>query len=476
MLNALKQPRGFSIFFLTEMWERYGFYITQTLLILYLIGYFHLTDSVSYGILGSFTALAYINPALGGYIADRYLGARQAILWGALLISTGYLILTGAHDLPHVFISLAVIAMGTGLLKPNVSSLLGSLYSKNDSRRHTGFTIFYMGISLGIILATTGGGYLEEFVGWKNTYFIAAMVLLVAWLTFFFGSRFYKIHDVRLIQHSTKKYIQALVFIALMILVNVVIITHQKLSIIAFSLVALFSVLLVLYEARRAHNSIERRRLLAYLLLSCISVFFWAIYFQLYFSMNLFVERVVDRQVFGMSVPASFFVSIESFGLILFGPILGGLWYVLARKGKAISIPVKFAGSLLMMALAFGLLFVSSLFINGQGLVGPTWIVLVYLIIAVGELMLSPIGLAMVTELVPERLAGLMMGIFFVTLGLGGKLAGVIADYAAISPNIIDLHQMEGIYHHAFGIYFVVCLVIALMSVALIPVIKKLIY
>lgn len=419
MLNALKQPKGFSIFFLTEMWERYGFYITQTLLILYLIGYFHLTDSVSYGILGSFTALAYINPALGGYIADRYLGARQAILWGALLISAGYIILTGATGLPHVFISLAVIAMGTGLLKPNVSSLLGSLYYQNDSRRHTGFTIFYMGISLGIILATTGGGYLEEFVGWKNTYFIAAMVLLVAWLTFFFGSRFYKIHDVRVMQHSSKKYIQALVFIALMILVNVVIITHQKLSIIAFSLVALFSVLLVLYEARCAHNSIERRRLLAYLLLSCISVFFWAIYFQLYFSMNLFVERVVDRQVFGMSVPASFFVSIESFGLILFGPILGGLWYVLARKGKAISIPVKFAGSLLMMALAFGLLFVSSLFINGQGLVGPTWIVLVYLIIAVGELMLSPIGLAMVTELVPERLAGLMMGIFFVTLGLG---------------------------------------------------------
>ena len=210
MLNALKQPRGFSIFFLTEMWERYGFYITQTLLILYLIGYFHLTDKASYGILGSFTALAYINPALGGYIADRYLGARFAILWGALLISAGYLVLMGAHDLPHVFIALAVIAMGTGLLKPNVSSLLGSLYSKNDSRRHTGFTIFYMGISLGIILATTGGGYLQEFVGWKNTYFIAALVLLFAWLTFFFGSRFYKIHDVCKVQHSVKKYSQAL--------------------------------------------------------------------------------------------------------------------------------------------------------------------------------------------------------------------------------------------------------------------------
>jgi POT family proton-dependent oligopeptide transporter len=380
-----------------------------------------------------------------------------------------------ATDLPHVFIALAVIAMGTGLLKPNVSSLLGSLYSKNDSRRHTGFTIFYMGISLGIILATTGGGYLQEFVGWKNTYFIAAIVLLVAWLTFFFGSRFYKIQDVCEMAHSTKKYMKALASMVLMIFVNVVIITHQTLSVIAFSLVALFSVVFVLYAAGVAESVLERKRLLAYLLLSCISVFFWAIYFQLYFSMNLFVDRVVDRQMFGMNVPASFFVSIESFGLILFGPILGGLWYILARNGKAISIPVKFAGSLLMMVLAFGLLFVSSLFTNSQGLVGSAWIVLVYLIIAVGELMLSPIGLAMVTELVPQRLAGLMMGLFFVTLGLGGKLAGVIADYAAISPNITDLNQMETIYHHAFGIYFVVCLVIAMISMALIPVIKKLI-
>jgi POT family proton-dependent oligopeptide transporter len=312
-------------------------------------------------------------------------------------------------------------------------------------------------------------------VGWKNTYFIAAIVLLVAWLTFFFGSRFYKIQDVCEMAHSTKKYMKALASMVLMIFVNVVIITHQTLSVIAFSLVALFSVVFVLYAAGVAESVLERKRLLAYLLLSCISVFFWAIYFQLYFSMNLFVDRVVDRQMFGMNVPASFFVSIESFGLILFGPILGGLWYILARNGKAISIPVKFAGSLLMMVLAFGLLFVSSLFTNSQGLVGSAWIVLVYLIIAVGELMLSPIGLAMVTELVPQRLAGLMMGLFFVTLGLGGKLAGVIADYAAISPNITDLNQMETIYHHAFGIYFVVCLVIAMISMALIPVIKKLI-
>lgn len=476
MLHLLKQPRGFSIFFMTEMWERYGFYTTQTLLIFYLIGHFHLTDTVSYGILGSFTALAYINPALGGFIADRYMGAKQAILWGALLISAGYVVLTVGNDLLHVFIALAVIAIGTGLLKPNVSSLLGSLYSHPDPRRHTGYTIFYMGISLGIILATSLGGYLQQTVGWTITYIIAALVMLLSWATFFFGARFYHLTDPRNIQNTPQKYLQAIALIILAIVVNGVIITHQTLAVIMFSLVAVGSVILVLFEAHRAADPKEKRHLRAYLLLSCISVFFWAIYFQLYFSMNLFVDRVVDRTVFGFTVPASFFVSIESFGLILFGPVLGAIWHAFAHRERHITTPTKFTGGLLMMTLAFGLLFMSSLFTNAEGMVMSGWIVLVYLIISVGELMLSPIGLAMVTELAPARLSGLMMGIFFVTLGLGGKLAGAIADYAAISPNIVNLTDMERIYHQAFLIYFVVCLVITMISFALVRVIKKLIY
>src|SRR3990167_1063710 len=267
MFKLLKQPRGFSIFFLTEMWERFGFYITQTLLIFYLIDRFHLTDTVSYSILGSFTALAYINPALGGYIADRYLGAKQAILWGVLLISFGYIILTFSEDLIKVFISLSFISIGTGLLKPNISSLLGSLYSAKDPRRHTGYTIFYMGISLGIILATSFGGYLWQTIGWKITFIIAAIASLLAWITFFFGSRFYKLDDLNKIPYSLKKYLQAFFLIILTVIVNTVIITHNILSIVAFSIVAILSVIIILYEIFRSQDSVEKRRLLAYFLL-----------------------------------------------------------------------------------------------------------------------------------------------------------------------------------------------------------------
>lgn len=474
MIKLLKQPRGFSVFFLTEMWERYGFYTIQILLIFYLINHFHLTDTASYSILGSFTALAYINPALGGYIADRYLGAKKAILWGSLLISIGYVVLTCSFDLTKVFISLSIISIGTGLLKPNISSLLGSLYSPNDSRRHTGYTIFYMGISLGIILATSFGGYLQQNLGWKITYVIAALVLLVAWATFFFGSRFYKLAEVYYVKHSLKKYLQAIFLILSTVIINCIIITYQNLSIIAFTVIAILSVFIILYEAYRSKDKLEKKRLLAYLLLTVISIFFWAMYFQLFFSMNLFVERVVDRNIFGFHVPSSFFVSIESFGLIIFGPLLGALWYAFANKGKGMSIPGKFTGGLLMITIAFSLLFMSSLFKNNTGLVMSGCIIAVYLIISIGELMLSPIGLAMVTELAPPRLSGLMMGIFFVSLGLGGKLAGTFADYAAISSDIVDLNRMEAIYHNAFGLYLIACLVITFISFALIPLIKRL--
>jgi POT family proton-dependent oligopeptide transporter len=471
-MSVLKQPRGFSVFFLTEMWERYGFYIAQTLLIFYLIHHFHLNDFLSYTILGSFTALAYINPSVGGYVADRYLGPKKAILWGAIIISVGYVILAFTSDLLKVFIALAVISAGTGLLKPNISSFLGRLYKKNDVRRHTGYTIFYVGINLGIILSTSLGDYLQQILGWQITYATAAFVLLIAWATFFLGSRFYLLKDSF---EDKRKYLPALFVVIAMIMLNSLIIIYHTLTVVVFSLVAILSVGVILYEWYRSNDKGEKNRLLAYLILTCISVVFWTLYFQLFFSMNLFVDRVVDRNIFGFTIPPSVFLAIQSFALIIFGPLIGALWSMLARRGKEISIPGKFTGGLIMTTLAFALLFMSSLFKNNQGLVMAMPVILVYFIIAIGELMLSPIGLAMVSELAPQRISGMMMGIFFISLGIGGKLAGVLANYAAITSDVIGVDKMEALYHHAFGADLIICLVITLISFSLMPFIKRLI-
>lgn len=468
------QPRGFSIFFLTELWERYGFYIIQGLLVLYLTQYFHLSDQVSYGILGSFTALAFINPVVGGFIADKVLGAKKSILWGALLISAGYFLLMTSTTQPmNGFVALGIIAIGTGLLKPNVSSLLGTLYTAEDSRRHAGFTLFYVGVNIGNGLSFITGGYLQQYFGWRITFVAAAMVLLFAFVIFYFGARYFKLKDSNDLQHGVKNYLYALLCIGLVIVANTIIIRNQEIAEIVFGLIALLSAGFVLKQAFKA-DKVTRNKLIAYLLLVIISVFFWAIFFQMFSSMNLFIDRVVDRNFFGFTLPTVIFLSIESAGVIILGPLLSMLWQYLENRHCSPSTPVKFAIGFLVLTLAFGVLFLSSLWPNSQGQVLALWIILIYTMIAFGELCLSPTGLAMVTELAPKHLSGVLMGIFFVSLGLGGKLAGLIANFAAIPENFTSLTDMGRIYHHAFGIYMGLSAIMTLGSFLLVKWIKNL--
>lgn len=470
----MNQPKAVSIFFLTEMWERYGFYLIQALLILFLLHRFHFDDQHSYAILGSVTALAYINSIIGGYIADQLIGHRVAVLIGALCLSLGYALIAFANLQEQVFASLALITFGTGLLKPNVSSMLGTLYKKNDSRRDSGFTLFYVGINFGIILATGLAGYLVEYFGWHFTFLTGTLVLLVAFITFYFGTHYFKIGNIRPLQRTPLKWLKAVVVALMTFVLSYYIIVHQDLALIAFFIITGVSIALVLYEAF-IEKGRERRKLFAYLILVGLSVVYWAIYFQLFFSMNLFVLRAVDRHFFSLYVPPSIFLSIEAFGVIIFGPFMALLWTALKKSRFCPSTPMKFTLGLMMNAIAFGLLWISVTVLEGNGLVMPFWVVLVYLLIAVGELLLSPIGLAMVTELVPARLVGVMMGIFFISLGIGGKLAGLFADLSAIPQDLTDVPTIEAIYQHAFFQYFLISLLASILSFFLVPVIRRLI-
>lgn len=469
-----KQPRALSIFFLTEMWERYGFYVIQTLLILYLINVFGLSDEYSYGVLGSVTALAYGNAIVGGYIADRLIGHRTAVLAGALMLSAGYCLIAFSNGLELSAWALGVITMGTGLLKPNVSSMVGMLYEENDERRHSGFTLFYVGINLGIILGEWLGGWFQDKMGWHFVFSTASVVLLFAYVIFWFGTRHFKIGDISKITKTFKKSFYAVLIIIAAIVVSHFVIAHQEVAFLFFFAVAIASISIVIYEAFH-EKGLSRNRMIAYLVLVGISTFYWAIYFQMFFSMNLFVDRVVDRNFFGITIVPGAFPSIEALSVIFFGPILGWLWMRLSRSRFNPSTPMKFTLALLMHTVAFGTLFLSSLALQSNGMVMPGWLVFVYIVIGIGELLLSPIGLAMVTELVPTRLVGTMMGIFFISLGLGGKLAGVFADISAIPQDMTNVPMIEHIYQHAFFHYFIICLVATIISFALVPVLKKLI-
>lgn len=473
-MNYTKQPAALSVFSLTEIWERYGFALLETLLILALINVFGLSDQISYAMLGSLTALAYINALIGGYVADRYIGHRMAVLLGALFLSAGYYLLSGAHSLALVCWALGVITMGTGLLKPNVSSMVGSLYDENDPRRHSGFTIFYIGINVGNMLGSMVPSYIQEYFGWQVTYLSAAFMLLIAFGTFFVGIRLFKLQDVRVLAKTKMDWLKAAVMLGIAVEISHYIIKHSHTALVAFFAIALISVGIVLYEAFQEKGK-SRARILAYLILVGISTLYWALYFQVFFSMNLFVDRVVDRNIFGFTFTASTFVGIESVGVIIFGVVLSWVWVKLKNSRFNPSTPMKFALGLSMHALAFAVLFLSSLALDKNGMVMPIWVILVYLIIAVGELLLSPIGLSMVTELVPKRLVGMMMGIFFISLGLGGKLAGVFAAISSVPQTLTNVSQIEHIYQHAFLTYFLICFFVTLASLALVPMLKKLI-
>lgn len=470
----MRQPKALSIFFLTEMWERYGFYLCQSLLILFLLDRFHFDDATSYAVLGSVTALAYINSIIGGYVADRFIGHRLAVLLGAVFIGAGYALLAlGQHEV-ITFWALGIITMGTGLIKPNISSLVGTLYTKDDPRRQGGFTLFYVGINVGTLLSTSCAGYLQQYCGWTTTFFSGTIALGIAFATFLFGIHHFKLKDVRPFAHTISHWIKALGIIFLAVVFSYFIIEYQKLAVVAFVVISIISVCIVFYEAYREEKS-DRRKLMAYLILSGISVIYWSIYFQLFFSMNLFVLRAVDRNILGHMVPPSLFMSVQAMGILVFGPLVSMIWTSLQQRKCSPSIPMKFALSLILNSVAFGLLFISSMLLQSNGMVMPGWVILVYVLIAIGELFLSPVGLSMVTELVPPRLVGLMMGIFFISLGLGGKLAGVIANISAVPQDLINVPMIEAIYRHAFLTYFLISAGAALVSLCLVPVIKHLI-
>ena len=471
-----KQPKSLNIFFFTEIWERYGFYTILTLLIFYLIQVFHLTDKLSYGVLGSITALAYGNSVLGGYIADRLIGHRTTVLFALILLSIGYSLVAISSNLMMALASFSMITVGTGLLKPNISSMVGFLYDERDTRRHSGYTLFFVGINIGIILGETVAGLIQRYFGWHSVFFSASFALLIALAIFRFGTRRFNITDNPTLQKNKKKGVMAGVFIMAATFISYYVIAHQEIAIVFFAIIAILCIGIILYEIYKATGSL-RKKLFAFLVLMGISTFYWALYFQMFFSMNLFIERVVDRHLWNINLIPSIYPAIETTGVIFIGLLLAWGWRYLESRHPRLSpsVPMKFTLALLIHSLALGLLYYASLMIGVNSLVMPVLLIVPYVLIAFGELLISPIGLAMVGELLPRRLVGLMMGIFFITQGLGGKLSGILADIATVQDIALnDISAVERIYQHSFLIYFTLSLIATAISFSLVPILKKL--
>jgi len=480
-VTSTKQPPGLYLLFFTELWERYGFYTVQTLLVLFLTKAFLLTDHQAYGLFGAFGALIYATPVIGGYLADKFLGFRQAIFFGGVLFIVGY---TGLAllDKTHWFhISLAFLICGNGFFKSCVSSLLGQLYEKNDIRRESGFTLFYMGINIGSFSASFFGAWIAAKYGWNYAFGMAAIGMALGMLTLTFGQTSLKdrgkapcdetLNKKRLFGLSIKHFIYLTTIVFILAIGQLLkypnIITW---GIVLFSIITVCYLLYTTIKLDKQHL----RRMIALIIMLLFSVAFWSLYYQTFTSTTLFIERVVNRDFLSTVIPTAMFQSINPVAIIILSPILSFIWLKLAKANKNPSTPLKFALGILFMAIGFLIMTFAVAITKQHTHIIWIWMIFVFGIQTLGELFLSPVGLAMITVLAPPRLVGMLMGVWFLTLGAATAIAGRIADFAAIPHGMTDSTQIAHVYSKVFLHFGLAGVALALLLMIMTPWIKKL--
>ena len=401
-------PKGLYLLFTVEMWERFAFYGMRALLVLFMVKFLAFNTQKAGQIYGWYIGLVYVTPLLGGYLADKYLGARKTIMWGAFLMAAGYFLLASQH-LIMFYISLIIIIFGNGLFKPNISTIVGTLYDKHDSRKDAGFTIFYMGINLGAFMSPFICGTLGEKYGWKYGFMAAGLGMLIGLLTMWLGGKKY------LGDHGTKP------------------------------------VGKVHLDANNGKKTLltkeEKDKILVIFIMAFFTVFFWAAFEQAGASLTLFAERSTNRALMGFTVPTTWFQSLNPLFIILLAPIFSWIWMKLGQKGKEPSSPLKFAFGLLLLGLGFvAMIFAAKEAVAGK--VNMFWLILTYLLHTTGELCLSPIGLSLVTKLSPVRLASSFMGVWFLAVALGNYAAGAVlsSNYDTMDHSVFfSIPAMMGI-------------------------------
>jgi len=429
------QPKGLGVLFITEMWERFSYYGMRALLVLYLIAStsealpdgrpnanpgFGWTEEAAFTLYGIYTWAVYLTPLFGGWLADRFLGTHRSMLIGGWIIAAGHTTLalselagTSAGEAVTlqtspgaliIFVTgLSLIAIGTGFFKPCVSVMVGQLYSADDPRRDSGFTIFYMGINLGALIAPLVAGTLGETVGW-HWGFAAAAVGMVAGLVCYQILRPRHLQGVGLSPRARAARNAA-------------------------------GVASDADDAPEPPSSVVWQRIAVILILAFVgNIFFWTAFEQAGSSLNVFAKNSTDRSLGGLfgaeGFPASWYQSINPLAILLFAPAFAWLWPALDRRGRNPSTPTKFAWGLFLLGLAFIAMVFGAIQARDGGLAGPQWLLVTYVVYTWGEICLSPVGLSMVTKLAPARLQSLMMGLWFFSLSLGNLFGGLVARFS----------------------------------------------
>jgi POT family proton-dependent oligopeptide transporter len=421
------------------MWERFTYYGMRAILILFMVsavsqGGLGIDDRTASSIYGLFVAGSYLFSLLGGWIADRLVGGQRAVIAGGLFIMLGNVML--AFGVPQIFFTgLASIALGVGLLKPNVSALVANLYPEGGSRRDAGFSLFYMGINVGALLGSLLVPLCAARFGWHSGFALPAAGMLIGLTQFALTRRHLSAADLSVpVNRRLAAWLPVIIF-AVAALAAVALAATGTLPIDAptiarasswliGSLAAGYFVYLIFFAGL---SLVERRRAYVMLALFVASTVYYAGVEQTGTSLTLFADRYTDRDLFGWLMPAGILQGVSSVVVILFAPLFSALWIGLGRRGRDPSTPVKFAAGLILMGLGFLVMYVASMRVLGGRRVLPTWLVMCYLIQMWGDLCLAPVGLSSMTKLAAPRFVGQVMGVWFLSIALGNNLAGQLA-------------------------------------------------
>jgi POT family proton-dependent oligopeptide transporter len=460
-------PRGLMTLFFTEMWERFSFYGMRALLILFMTaavanGGLGFDDKTSGAIYGLYTMGVYLLALPGGWFADRLFGLKKAVWYGGIIIALGHftMALPGLFhlfdgsatvkeslsplDTNSFFLGLILIVIGTGLLKPNISSIVGQLYPPGSVKRDAGFSIFYMGINLGGFIAPLACSAVA-LIDWHLGFGLAGLGMVIGLIQYRLSDRTLEGYgdEIRFDSEEKKREKTAMVkvllgigallaFLLAMVFLGFIRVNAGVLaewSGIVFLVLAYVYLLYVIFFG--GLNTEERKKVVVIGILFVFSALFWSGFEQAGSTLNLFAERFTDRNMMGWEIPAGFFQSVNSLFIIIFAPFFGALWISLGRRNLEPNSPIKFALGLFQLGLGFLVMYFAAKIAAAGDLAAPTWLIFTYLLHTFGELSLSPVGLSLVTKLAPNRYGGQMMGVWFLSVALGNLFAGLIAGEAS---------------------------------------------
>ena len=443
-------PRGLSTLFFTEMWERFSYYGMRALLILFMLepladgglGFDAATAGAVYGL---YTSMVYMTTLPGGWIADRLIGQRRAVLYGGIIIACGHFSMA-FPSLATFYLGLFLIVIGTGLLKGNVSVIVGQLYGARDTRRDAGFSIFYMGINLGAFIAPLVCGYLGQRVSWHMGFAAAGFGMVLGVIQYQLGAKYLGAAGLEPVPAGSPEEAEALqrrvwligglagaalAIFGLMAYNGAIAVTTVADGA-GYMLLIITVVFFAWLFLSSGWTPEERKRLYVIGLFFLAAALFWSLFEQAGSTLNIFGDRSTRTAVFGWSFPSTWFQSMNSMFIWMLAPVFAWIWIALGSREP--STPVKFSFGLLSVGAGFAVLVVASQLAAGGVQVSPLWLTVVYLLHTCGELGLSPVGLSAMTKLAPARICGLMMGVWFLATSVGNFIAGRLAGFYEEMP------------------------------------------